>query len=600
MVTAEELLRGTVVQPNPEGHIIVGGDRFITVPSNLKRLAVQYDHNMETVVFDCPRYWDNRDMSQMAVYINYALSDGYMDRYPADNVAADGDIMHFEWTISRNVTQVSGVVSFLICVMKTDVDGNEERHWNSELCQECYISPGMETEESLVDIQPDLITQLLLRMDSVEKINIKADEMQELYDATVEVANVAEGVKNEALDASDYIKNTYANAIKDSKSGEIVRVDDVSPIEHTASGKAYGKNLFDISRIPNSAVVTNNGDGTISIAAGTYHTTTGKTLAQLCPALSIGDTCMLSFETLSPSASFIHLSAGGTWFSGGAKTITPEVLYSTVAFYGVHPNDSNYGEANVISNVQLERGNIRTEYEEYVDPSNISIARYGKNLAGWSNMGGQMAYHAATDVFTISGTGSRSVYKLPIPIPKGTPCTISVQILSGRITNPGSSGQGAVIGGYNVSDEGSSWQCAANFPSGENVNLAGKNLTKSMVVTADVTDIHFFFYASSVTIHDPIRCRVQFEIGDSATTYEKFTEPQVVSVDADGNILELTTISPTMTLVSDRPDTTIDVEYSVDTMTYLENCFRPTDEQVQAAVDAWLTAHYTEAEGASF
>lgn len=174
MPNADELLRSAVIQSDPEGHIVVGGDRFITVPTNLKRLGVQYDHNIETVTFDCPRYWDNHDMSQMTVYINYMLSNQYCDRYPADNVRADDDVMHFEWTISRNVTQVAGAVSFLICVMKTDAEGNEERHWNSELCQDCYISKGMENVENHPALDyPDEITQLLLRMTSVERLNIK-------------------------------------------------------------------------------------------------------------------------------------------------------------------------------------------------------------------------------------------------------------------------------------------------------------------------------------------------------------------------------------------------------------------------------------------
>ena len=45
-----------------EPHIVIGNDRFITVPESLKRIAVQYDHNVETVTFDCPRYWDDLDM----------------------------------------------------------------------------------------------------------------------------------------------------------------------------------------------------------------------------------------------------------------------------------------------------------------------------------------------------------------------------------------------------------------------------------------------------------------------------------------------------------------------------------------------------------
>ena len=57
--------------PNLEEHIKIGLDRHITVPESLKRIAVQYDHNVETVTFDCPRYWDGHDMSKMTVYINY-------------------------------------------------------------------------------------------------------------------------------------------------------------------------------------------------------------------------------------------------------------------------------------------------------------------------------------------------------------------------------------------------------------------------------------------------------------------------------------------------------------------------------------------------
>jgi hypothetical protein len=168
MATADELLKNLTSQPDPEGHIVVRGDRFITVPANLKRLGVQYDHNMETVVFDCPRYWDNRDMSKMAVYINYIRSDGYGDRYPVDNLIAEDDVIHFEWTISRNVTAVAGNISFIVCVMKTDDEGNEEHHWNSEICKECYISNGMETDEHPALDYPDEVAQLLLHITTIE------------------------------------------------------------------------------------------------------------------------------------------------------------------------------------------------------------------------------------------------------------------------------------------------------------------------------------------------------------------------------------------------------------------------------------------------
>lgn len=104
-----------------EPHIVIGNDRIITVPESLKRIAVQYDHNVETVTFDCPRYWDGLDMSKMVVYINYKLPNRILGSYVADNVAvdeSDTNLMHFTWTISRNVTGTEGNISFLVCIKK--------------------------------------------------------------------------------------------------------------------------------------------------------------------------------------------------------------------------------------------------------------------------------------------------------------------------------------------------------------------------------------------------------------------------------------------------------------------------------------------------
>lgn len=59
------------VSPEEEAHIVIGKDRVITVPPDLRRLGVQYDKNVESVTFDCPRYWDGIDLLNMAMYINY-------------------------------------------------------------------------------------------------------------------------------------------------------------------------------------------------------------------------------------------------------------------------------------------------------------------------------------------------------------------------------------------------------------------------------------------------------------------------------------------------------------------------------------------------
>lgn len=168
MSQADELLTTLyaterLANESEEPHIVIDDDRIITVPEKLKRLAVQYDHDVETVTFDCPRYWDGLDMSQMAVYVNYLRADSYHAAFKAQNVTvdtADDTIMHFDWTVSRNVTLEIGKIAFLVCIRKTDTDGNEVNHWNSELCKDCYISEGLEVDgEELKEIYPDIIDQ---------------------------------------------------------------------------------------------------------------------------------------------------------------------------------------------------------------------------------------------------------------------------------------------------------------------------------------------------------------------------------------------------------------------------------------------------------
>lgn len=170
MSKADELLNSLadttpslkLANPETEPHIVVGDDRIVSVPKELQRIAVQYDHDVETVTFDCPRYWDGLDMSELHIYVNYMRRDRVVGCYLARNVTVDttdSTIMHFDWTISRNVSQVVGEIKFLVCIKKGDSEGNEINHWNSELNNQMYVSEGLEVGDEFFDDYPDIILQ---------------------------------------------------------------------------------------------------------------------------------------------------------------------------------------------------------------------------------------------------------------------------------------------------------------------------------------------------------------------------------------------------------------------------------------------------------
>lgn len=218
MSQADELLKtltgvnanSRLVNPDLEEHIVINEDRFITVPSTLKRIGVQYDHNIETVTFDCIRFWDGVDLSKMKIYINYMRPDKTKGCYLAENVTVDDTdetIMHFKWTISNHVTQYKGSIVFLVCIKSVDEDGDENNHWNTELNNEMYISEGLECVEEIKLSYPDIFTQLLQEMDEAVQTN---------QNIRIEALNYSENALRSANYADTQARNS-ANSAASSK-----------------------------------------------------------------------------------------------------------------------------------------------------------------------------------------------------------------------------------------------------------------------------------------------------------------------------------------------------------------------------------------------
>ena len=190
-------------------HIVVGSDRYITVPESLQKIGVQFDHNAETVTFDCPRYWDEHDLSTMKIYINYMRPNDSFGAYLCNDAeidSVDDMIMHFNWVISGHVTEFAGPLSFLVCICDVDQNGDSTTHWNSELNTQMYISSGMKCRDAILGRYPDIITQLLNRMDSVEAV----------FAPTVEITEIEGGHHLKMID----VNGTYEFDVMDGNKGD--------------------------------------------------------------------------------------------------------------------------------------------------------------------------------------------------------------------------------------------------------------------------------------------------------------------------------------------------------------------------------------------
>lgn len=180
MGATEDLLRSMPDEVGEDGTVYLTIDpdtRVITVPSNEKTFGVETDKDSERKYFRCPRIvGDNIDLSQHKIYISYVSTKSKMLKifpkadgsYWCDDVAVDGDYITFSWKLSGNVFKEPGFVAFKVLAKKTDGDVLKTR-WNTAPAFGTVLFT-VPDGESVEERYPDIVTQLLERMDAVEAI----------------------------------------------------------------------------------------------------------------------------------------------------------------------------------------------------------------------------------------------------------------------------------------------------------------------------------------------------------------------------------------------------------------------------------------------
>lgn len=159
-----------------ESRITIDRDRNMIVPEELRKRIIQYDHNIETIGIDCPRYWDGRDLSEMKILVNYVVdkSKGICSSYLVESVTVDDagdketDMMHFDWIVKEDATQKDGLLPLFVCAQVIDELGNTENHWSSRLNEEIDIGKSYKCLQNIVDMYPSIIGQILAKLDALE------------------------------------------------------------------------------------------------------------------------------------------------------------------------------------------------------------------------------------------------------------------------------------------------------------------------------------------------------------------------------------------------------------------------------------------------
>ena len=161
----------------PDESRVTINERILEIPEELKTIGVENDNNVERIYFEIPRYFDEvNDLSEFTVYINYLNANQEPNKYHCTDVEVEGDNIVFSWLTSEHVYSYRGTVRFIVYAVASD-----NRKWNSTVA-ELFVMEGLETEEQIIDNNPDIIDELINMKPQVEEALQRINEQQDVID----------------------------------------------------------------------------------------------------------------------------------------------------------------------------------------------------------------------------------------------------------------------------------------------------------------------------------------------------------------------------------------------------------------------------------
>lgn len=199
-MTLEEALEASGAEPVNDIFLINPENRTITVPESEKIFGVYNDGNTERKHFRCPKIvGDNIDLSTMHLYINYQNANGQKYPYLVEDVQTDSDYITFTWLIGPDVVAYKGQVKFIVCAKN-----GATTEWNTTLAEGTVLE-GLEATDEVMERNPDIIEQILTRLDSITEPVIQESSAKR-------ITRITDGGKEEIAAAVSFIDDDCRSA----------------------------------------------------------------------------------------------------------------------------------------------------------------------------------------------------------------------------------------------------------------------------------------------------------------------------------------------------------------------------------------------------
>ena len=193
--------------------------RTMIIPDTERIFGVMSDEKGERKYFRCKRFVGNGiDLSKLDLRVIYQNASGLesgRDKYIVTDLKTDGeDYVTFSWELSRKVTAYKGIISFIVCAIKTGTDGIITNEWNTTLANGIVldgleVSGTQEQEKEAYDYYKQLEAELEKKAQEVIG-TIPSDYTQTLKD----VNNLKEEVTDGRTDVDGEVHKNIGDAMR--------------------------------------------------------------------------------------------------------------------------------------------------------------------------------------------------------------------------------------------------------------------------------------------------------------------------------------------------------------------------------------------------
>lgn len=560
-------------------YLVIDPDsRQIKVPEAEKIFGVVSDENAVRKYFLAPRYvGDNLDLAGMFLTVYFRNAAGEEDGYLVNDVQVvqgAAEYVTFSWELRPKVTAYMGTVQFSVCADLPNTGTHRRPDWNTTTAQgevlEGLHPDAGDVEEGTSDVVAQLREMVTAQTAAVEATGAAQIDAVEAAGAaataTAQAQIEAKGAATLATIPEDYTNlanktNEQANAIKGHLFGQIVRADDVSPVEHYPAITIRSRNMFPCmaagtSTIQVGVTLTYNDDGSVTMkgtatdninfVVGTINLPAGD-MYRLCDfaAGAFPADNQARVQVYSESAGkaiATYNESAGDFIAGENSSFTKGPHQCRIRIEKGHTYDCTLRPV-------LLKDETPTEYIPYVmDLAAVTVKRHGKNLFAVSlgTING-VTLSKYGDYFVLNGTATES----------GNFVANIGYLPAGKYT----------LSANNPAHNNVDYSLVDVFCSDPYSIIAVRDTAKNGVSTAELAE--GYNYMCRVRIekgktYNYFVIKPQLEQGTVATAYEPHQEPVTAMPDAAGTVTGLPSVAPSMHLQTDTPNTTVECEYNRD------------------------------------